>query len=157
MEKEFVTYEQALALKELGYQSTYKDFFGYYSNKGELRSPFHPSLSIEVIDAPLYQQAFRFFREKFGFNSYIEAFKDGTYDYWLQHQTYFNGQNVDYGDGTFETYEQAEQACLDKLIEIARNAKKCAIIAVDEILSLFIVECEDTRFWKEVKQEIEKL
>ena len=41
---------------------------------------------------------------------------------------------------------------LDKLY-----AKQCALIAVDEIISLFIVECEDTRFWQEVKKEIEKL
>jgi hypothetical protein len=36
------------------------------------------------------------------------------------------------------------------------HAKKCALIAVDEILSLFINECEDTRYWQEVKNEIEK-
>ena len=114
MEKEFVTYEQALALKELGYQSTYKDFFGYYSNKGELRSPFHPSLSIEVIDAPLYQQAFRFFRAKYGYNSYIQDFPNGDYCFWI---------NFASSDADFTTYEQAEQACLDKLIEIAKESK----------------------------------
>jgi hypothetical protein len=38
-----------------------------------------------------------------------------------------------------------------------QNAKQCALIAVDEILSLFITECEDTIFWKKVKQELEKL
>ena len=37
------------------------------------------------------------------------------------------------------------------------HAKKCALIAVDEILSLFINECEDTKYWQEVKQELEKL
>ena len=36
-------------------------------------------------------------------------------------------------------------------------AKQCALIAVEEILSLFINECEDTRFWREVKEEIEIL
>jgi hypothetical protein len=36
-------------------------------------------------------------------------------------------------------------------------AKQCALITVDEILSLFISECEDTKYWKQVKQEIEKL
>ena len=37
------------------------------------------------------------------------------------------------------------------------KAKECALIAVDEILSLFISDCEDTRYWQEVKKEIEKL
>jgi hypothetical protein len=36
-------------------------------------------------------------------------------------------------------------------------SKQCALIAVDEILSLFISECEDTKYWLEVKLEIEKL
>jgi hypothetical protein len=38
-----------------------------------------------------------------------------------------------------------------------QNVKQCALIAVDEILSLFISECEDTKYWQQVKQEIEKL
>jgi hypothetical protein len=38
-----------------------------------------------------------------------------------------------------------------------QDVQQCALIAVDEILSNFIVECADTRYWKEVKQEIESL
>lgn len=34
------------------------------------------------------------------------------------------------------------------------NAKQCALIAVDEILSLFVSVCEDTRYWTIVKQEL---
>lgn len=37
------------------------------------------------------------------------------------------------------------------------KAKECALIVVDEILSLFVTVCEDTRYWTIVKQEIEKL
>jgi hypothetical protein len=36
-------------------------------------------------------------------------------------------------------------------------AIQCALIAVDTILSLFIHECADTLYWREVKQEILKL
>jgi hypothetical protein len=42
-------------------------------------------------------------------------------------------------------------------ILVSMLSKQCALIAVDEILSLFISECEDTRYWNEVKQEIAKL
>ena len=53
-----------------------------------------------------------------------------------------------------ETKEKAQELfnkmCIGK-------AKECALIAVDMILSLFITECEDTRYWQEVKQDIEKL
>jgi len=34
---------------------------------------------------------------------------------------------------------------------------KCSLIAVDKILSLFISESEDTRYWLEVKNVLEKL
>jgi hypothetical protein len=37
------------------------------------------------------------------------------------------------------------------------NAKQCALIHVNEVLSLFINECEDVKYYKEVKTEIEKL
>ena len=39
------------------------------------------------------------------------------------------------------------------------NAKQCALISVDEILSMKIVRKDDLtdEYWKEVKNEIEKL
>ena len=43
------------------------------------------------------------------------------------------------------------------------QAKQCALIAVDEILGTFIIKtnpdfsCYEIEYWKEVKQEIEKL
>ena len=36
-------------------------------------------------------------------------------------------------------------------------AKQCALIAVDEIISEFYLEEDVAIYWKEVKQEIEKL
>ena len=42
-----------------------------------------------------------------------------------------------------------------------RNAKKCALIAVNEIIKLkllwFQKDSKDLQYWQEVKQEIEKL
>jgi hypothetical protein len=37
------------------------------------------------------------------------------------------------------------------------DAKKCAIIAVDEILEIFHSPIPNYNYWQEVKQEIEKL
>jgi len=37
-----------------------------------------------------------------------------------------------------------------------RNAKKCALIAVDEISKLYYHLTTDYKYWQEVKQEIEK-
>jgi len=39
----------------------------------------------------------------------------------------------------------------------AENAKRCALIAVDEIINLDDFSIEGRKYWKEVKQEIEKL
>jgi len=38
-----------------------------------------------------------------------------------------------------------------------QNAKKCALIAVDEVLYMLIGDNLVIDYWKEVKQEIEKL
>jgi hypothetical protein len=42
------------------------------------------------------------------------------------------------------------------------NSKQCALIAVNEILSMYLCSgcqdcCVNTNYWQEVKQEIEKL
>ena len=55
MNKEFVPYEQALALKELGYDENY---FYCYSDDGKLHSD-EVWRRKNSIKAPLYQQAFR--------------------------------------------------------------------------------------------------
>ena len=39
-------------------------------------------------------------------------------------------------------------------ILVSMLSKQCALIAVDEILSLFVIECEDTRYWNQVRKEI---
>jgi hypothetical protein len=66
--------------------------------------------------------------------------------------------------------EKADRLCMDMLLQIECNcqpsickmvAKQCALIAVDEILNHHSQEQGlyriDTYYWKEVKQEIEKL
>ena len=75
MNKEFIPYEQSLALKELGFD---EPCFGryYYKESYPMLNPqseetelvFEFSQYIKQTEAtilsPLYQQAFRFFREK---------------------------------------------------------------------------------------------
>lgn len=41
--------------------------------------------------------------------------------------------------------------------DVIVDAKQCAIIAVDEILKLQLIDGYDHEFWQEVKQELEKL
>ena len=115
MNKEFVKYEQALALKELGFD---EPCFGWYNPQVNYKKvttdkywAFHLTGEWENFKpAPLYQQAFRWFREKYNLHYVIVKAESWFYT--------INGCNTQEG---FNTYEEAEQACLDKLIEIVKN------------------------------------
>jgi hypothetical protein len=126
MNKEFIPYEQALELIKLGFD---EKCIAWYPNDsaalsidgvylGERRSGSYKLLAY----APLYQQAFRWFREKHGL---VGITKFGTQEF-----TY-NIYNID-GIGMLTkeslsfngTYEEAELACLKKLIEIVKGGDK---------------------------------
>ena len=123
MKKEFVTYEQALALKELGFQ---ENCFGRYTGGELIVNEFMIIGSNQLIKypkdsstAPLIQQAFRFFREKYGLYEYIILDEDNEFYFTI----YENGSEVIAGY-IFFIYEEAEQACLNRLIEIAKDSKQ---------------------------------
>jgi hypothetical protein len=129
MEKEFIPYEQALALKELGFESPYP-IGGYqggkvfYYEKGELYYDSRPMYSSDAhsgqILAPLYQQAFRWFREKYGYDVTIKKCTPSEYKFEIE-QLFVEGNNYYFIDFSFDTYEEAEVACLRKLIEIVKR------------------------------------
>ena len=132
MEKEFVPYEQALALKELGFNE--KCFFVYnFKNKLVQKSPTIPLEHCINIDgghgaqctAPLYQQTFRWFRENHFLHSHITCSctmnEILSYD-WTIHKIMNPGTREENFITDYErTYEEAELECLMKLIEIVKN------------------------------------
>ena len=126
MNKEFVPYEQALAIKELGFD---EPCFGYYQKSAVIgdatilpiqirnkASNFNDNeyskMGVPFCSAPLYQQAFRWFREKYWLDNavlkdrYVIETREDLPSWWY------------YG---LNTYEEAELACLIKLIEIVKN------------------------------------
>ncbi len=113
MNKEFVDYKTALELKELGYD---EPCFAYYNYNGTHFFNYKPKTDDKnLTKAPLYQQAFRWFREKHELGHMIngigyEAFCMGV-----------GGVSAYFSPFKFKTYEEAEQACLDKLIEIIKK------------------------------------
>jgi hypothetical protein len=116
MNKEFVTYKQSLALKELGFD---EPCFGYYEN-GVFIYWYDSKQENELLlncTSPLKQQVFRWFREKYGLFTQPNRTID-TSGVWY----YFSiaTKRTDVCEGSF-SYESAEQACLDKLIEICKN------------------------------------
>lgn len=124
MKDEFIPYEQALALKELGFD---EQCFSFYDANGELYESegyyrYSDNVHKYEVIAPLYQQAFRFFREKYVF--YINSAANDLF-YFVYY--YKAGAPHDPNDvfisEVFETYEEAEIACLKKLIEISTQTK----------------------------------
>jgi hypothetical protein len=134
MNKEFAPYELALALKELGFD---EPCFGWYAENKNLQispdvykkwtsKPCNNSNIIIVfnsdcVTAPTFSQAFRWFREKCLLEGIVEQADDF---YWYKFSVYFYGkegkQKISNGL-EFKTYEEAELACLIKLIEIVKN------------------------------------
>ncbi len=118
MKNEFIPYEQALALKGLGFD---EECFSFYTATGKLyESEGYYSYPKNVhqfeVVAPLYQQAFRWFRERYVF--YINMVAPDVY-YFVIHYINPIKQPTDLFIGEhYKTYEEAELACLKKLIEL---------------------------------------
>jgi hypothetical protein len=134
MKNEFIPYEQALALKELGFDEPC--FMTYLNGKLDkeiflFNHSIRSHSTQEFISAPLYQQAFHFFREKYGLMHIINP-----YDFTAE-INYLNKRVVNdvYGDFIPHdhlvddegeeikhlSYEEAELACLKKLINICKK------------------------------------
>jgi hypothetical protein len=110
MKQEFVPYELAVKLKQLGFD---EECFGYYHNLGSkqlvisLRNLKEDNNSeIQYFLAPTYSQAFRWFREHQNGSLYHLDF---MYKY-LKYSSM--------------SYEQAELAALDKLIKILESKQQ---------------------------------
>jgi hypothetical protein len=117
MEKEFVPYELAVKLKALGFD---EPCFGLYAPPSKTVFLHHYGLlrAKEQVLAPLYQQAFRWFREKYDLGHMING---------IGHESFImNIAGVLHIFNAFEfnTYEEAELACLEKLLEIVESKKE---------------------------------
>jgi hypothetical protein len=136
MEKEFILYEQALALKELGFN---EPCIGYATI--EYKDVVHCGISFKIhketdlptkpFGVPLYQQVFRWFRDKYNLHAEPYTADMGAIEYCFQirdlySEKYiydnFRGAGNSYM-GTFHTPEEAELECLKKLIEIVKTKK----------------------------------
>lgn len=131
MEKEFIPYDLALELKELGFN---EGVLAQYRVDGYLCwGKDDCSLGSDISDedyknncfsefgcrAPLWQQAFRFFREKYGLH-YIIC-KNIQMDGYGYREVILIPCTEENENTIFKTYEEARLECLKKLIEIAKE------------------------------------
>jgi len=133
MEKEFIPYELALELKELGFD---EPCLGWFKNN-ELTTSFNDlymnpkerGKRFEIIKAPLYQQAFKWFREVhnlrgfIGYRPNVKQFDYHIYDMGLSGMDYVTQRTMEAfnKDPLVGTYEEAELGCLKQLIQIIKN------------------------------------
>ncbi len=152
MDKEYVPYDVAVAMKELGFDNV--PCMGVYYNVTNVEdidincekhfSPCNYETQYyankrykNAVLAPLYQQAFRWFREKYQNETFILSkcsfvgtiLRDGFngelkgYYYSITEDGFINYHQYHSIDDSkwFDTYQEAEIACLRKLIEIVKE------------------------------------
>jgi hypothetical protein len=117
MKKEFISYEQALELKELGFN---EPCFATYDEDIELElqdfEQTYDTFPSHIIAVPLYQQVFRWFREKHKLTHSVRTFFNEEFYYEI-----YVSFNYEITSDKRNTYEEAELACLNKLIEITKT------------------------------------
>jgi hypothetical protein len=121
MESLFCPYEQALALKELGFN---EECLAYYNLQLqiEFKSCYNKVpiiMSGKKCGIPTFSQAFRWFRKEHNLKSFIQPIPDDVDTYIFAYGT----KEIEHDDLDYLTHEEAEIACLIKLIEIVENEK----------------------------------
>lgn len=115
MNKEFIPYQQALELKELGFdEKCAAHYLGEEDDDIEHKWEIYRNLSIDTnkcIQAPTYRQAFRFFREKYNLRYSIGNTNIAVVHYLGTTQLLENN----------DSYEAAELAAIKWFIDAAKN------------------------------------
>jgi hypothetical protein len=121
--KDFTQSTEALELKGLGFN---EPCFKFYIETGELIPasyskegtvyPSNSDLLPEWTASPTYSQAFRWFREKHGMVFNLV----GSGPYYPSIAFILIDGNSDIELGEYDNYEEAELACLRKMVEIVK-------------------------------------
>jgi hypothetical protein len=126
MEKDIAPYQESLELKELGFN---EHCFGEWQNLktgknlvvDEEDRIYNISVLGADIKAPTFSQAFRWFREKYKLSGTPQYFIGGFYCFTINDMKDTEKSNILFSE--YKTYEEAELACLKKLIEIVKDKK----------------------------------
>ena len=118
MKNLFVTYEQAIAIKELGFDEPCFGFYDIFTN--EVKGGNYPCVGSN--NAPLKQQVFDFFREKYGYDISIRKNSKKTYQFTIK-LNFKEDDSYHFIDFPFDTHEEASSACIDKIILTIKRKK----------------------------------
>jgi hypothetical protein len=122
VQPDFTLYPEAFELKELGFD---EPCFAWYVSESyglEYGEVIKSDLIRDGIIAPTYSQAFRWFRENHNLHAWIINAEDNHNVF----KPFFRGDNIydQHLVDFYDSYEEAELACLKKLIEIVKGGKK---------------------------------
>ena len=127
LRQEFVEYDEALALKELGFDEPCFGLWNLNNGKYEVDiigvCKYSKEFKYREVLSPLKQQAFRWFREKYNLEGIVKHAQDFAWYKWCINQYNENGKMYVADWDEYKTYEEAELECLIKLIEIVKNDK----------------------------------
>jgi hypothetical protein len=119
--KDFAPYQPSIDMKELGFDEPCFGSFDIHS-KQLYKTRYESEQNDFYLLAPTFSQAFRFFREKYEYISFIRGRKSMGFDYTLSDvPTNLSKRDTFQSPHVYQTYEEAELACLIKLIEIVKN------------------------------------
>ena len=113
MKNEFTPYDIALALKELGFN---EECLGWFRDKVILYGEKDGYDEVYGLKAPTYSQAFRWFEENYDDAITVRTYKMSNGVRWYDY-------SVNEFGGRCKDREEAELACLRKLIEIVKNER----------------------------------
>lgn len=145
MNKEFIPYQESLELKELGFDTfcfgEYRQWDGsspylqlYQHLDGCSTDPADYEYTTECL-APTFSQAFRWFREKHdldysllpesssGYRLLTRTFNIVIYKYYMNMNVQAEIVRIDGKIAIYNKREEAELACLRKLIELVKEKK----------------------------------
>ena len=121
MEKHFCNYNQALVLKEIGFN---ENCFGYYNSDKELKPVDTDFINFREVSepslkSPLKSQVFEWFR-KYRLSVVIEDYLD-DYEVKIVEWTLSDDRITHEFPNRFDSWGDAESEAIDKLIELVKN------------------------------------
>ena len=124
LEKHFVNYQQAMYLKSIGFD---EPCFAYFDTCYQFKSPSflitYQILKNDGLLAPLKSQVFEWFRKEHNIQITPCAVVQGTTKWYNLSIVKIVDEKYDvlHDYVKFSTYEKAESACIDKLMELVKK------------------------------------
>ena len=124
MKTEFVSYNQSVQLRELGFDEIC--FTHYWGEQflNEAIGGWMKNSNTQYIMAPLKQQVFRWFRDNHNLFGCIDLQCSNPAHWYIRVDNIIENDFVYHSEDyriKYKTYEEAESACIDKLIELVKN------------------------------------